>query len=55
MYGKTPRHFGITNLQASMVPDLESWLQERNLLTQLIQQLLHAQQKMKAQADFHPE
>ena len=41
--------------RASMVPDLESWLQERNLLTQLIQQLLHAQQKMKAQADFHPE
>lgn len=37
-YGQTPRHFGITNLQACNVPDLESWLQERNLLTQLIRQ-----------------
>jgi len=34
------------------VPDLEQWLKERELLSQLIkQQLIRAQQRMKAQAD----
>jgi len=36
------------------VPDLEAWLQERELLSRLInQQLLRAQQRMKHQADKH--
>jgi len=36
------------------VPDLEAWLQERELLSRLInQQLLRAQQCMKHQADKH--
>jgi hypothetical protein len=45
---------GIANLQLSSVPDLEQWLQERELLSELIkQQLARAQQRMKAQADKH--
>jgi len=52
LYGHPPRHFGITNLEASSVPELEQWLKERELLTVLIQQQLQrAQQRMKAQAD----
>ena len=54
LYGHPPRHFGITNLQMCSVPDLEAWLQERELLSRLInQQLLRAQQRMKHQADKH--
>lgn len=49
---KKPKHFGIINPQQCLVPDLEQWLCERNLLIELIhQQLLRAQQRMKAQAD----
>ena len=47
-----PRHFGITNLQTDLIPDLKTWLTERNLLTRLMQQqLVRAQQRMKSQAD----
>ena len=53
-YGHPPRHFGITNPLDCIVPDLASWLKERDILTKLIQQhLLRAQQRMKAQADAH--
>lgn len=39
-------------MQLCSVPDLEQWLKERELLNKLIQQqLLRAQQRMKAQAD----
>lgn len=52
LYGYTPRHLGIKNLQAYSIPDLEQWLKERELLNRLIQQqLLRAQQRMKQQAD----
>jgi hypothetical protein len=52
LYGYTPRQLGISNLQLCSVPDLEQWLKERELLSQLIkQQLLRAQQRMKTQAD----
>lgn len=52
LYGHSPRHFGIANMQTCSIPDLEQWLKERELLTKLIQQhLLRAQQHMKAQAD----
>lgn len=52
LYGYTPRQLGIANLQLCSVPDLEQWLKERELLSQLIrQQLIRAQQRMKAQAD----
>jgi ribosomal protein L21E len=52
LYGHPPRHFGIANPVDCTVPDLADWLQNRSLLTKLIQQqLLRAQQRMKAQAD----
>jgi hypothetical protein len=52
LYGHSPRHFGINNLQLCSVPDLEQWLKEWELLTRIIQQQLQcAQQRMKAQAD----
>jgi ribosomal protein L21E len=52
LYGHPPRHFGIANLVDCTVPDLADWLQNRSLLTKLVQQqLLRAQQRMKAQAD----
>jgi hypothetical protein len=52
LYGYSPRHLGIKNLQTCSVPDLEEWLKEREHLNRLIQQqLLHAQQRMKHQAD----
>lgn len=52
LYGYTPRHLGIKNLQLYSISDLEEWMKERELLNRVIQQqLLHAQQRMKAQAD----
>jgi len=52
LYGHPPRHFGISNMNATSVPELEEWLKERDLLSQIIKQhLLRAQQRMKVQAD----
>ena len=52
LYGQSPRHLGITDMSACTSSDLEHWLQERELLSKLIQQqLLRAQQRMKHQAD----
>jgi len=54
LYRHPPRHFGISNTSQCAIPDLEAWLQERNLLNRLLQQqLLRAQQQMKQQADTH--
>jgi hypothetical protein len=54
LYGYTPRQLGIANLQLCSVPDLEQWLTDRELLSQLVkQQLFRAQQRMKSQADKH--
>ena len=51
-YGHPPRHLGIPDPSAVTVKDLSSWLMERNLLHQLIQQQFQrAQQRMKTQAD----
>lgn len=52
LYGHPPRHFGITSGDHSVVPELEEWLQNRAVMSDLIRQhLLRAQQKMKHQAD----
>jgi len=52
LYDHSPRHLGISDMASCSVPELESWLTERDLLTQLIkQQLMRVQQRMKAQAD----
>jgi len=54
LYGHPPRHLGISDIKACSVADLEAWLTERELITKLIQQqLLRAQQRMKAHADKH--
>jgi hypothetical protein len=54
LYGHPPRHFGISDTSQCTVPDLEAWLQERELMTDLIKSnLLKAQQRMKSQADKH--
>lgn len=54
LYGHSPRHFGISNLQLCSILDLEQWLKEQELLTRVIQQhLVRAQQRMKSQADKH--
>jgi hypothetical protein len=54
LYGHPPRHFGISDLNACSVPDLEKWLLNRQEFTSMLQQqLLHAQQRMKAQANKH--
>lgn len=38
LYGYSPRHLGIANLQLCTVSDLEQWLTEKELLSQLIKQ-----------------
>lgn len=53
LYGHEPRHFGISE-SAVPVPELNEWLQERQLMTYLIRQhLLRAKDRMKKQADKH--
>jgi len=52
LYGHPPRHLGIYDPLEVTVPNLASWLTERNLLTKLMQQqLLRGQQRMKNQSD----
>lgn len=52
LYGHTPKHFGIEGVDVCAVPDLETWLKERQNMTQLLQrQLLRVQQRMNHQAD----
>jgi hypothetical protein len=51
LYGHSPRQLGISSADCAS-PDLEAWLKERAVMTDLLQQqLVRAQQRMKAQAD----
>lgn len=53
LYGHTPNHFGISPMDC-IVPDIASWLSERKLMQQLVQQHLNrAKQQMKHFADKH--
>lgn len=53
LYGYPPRAFGISVNDCASA-DLDTWLKERATMTDVIcQQLLRAQQRMKAQADKH--
>lgn len=53
LYGYPPRALGITVNDCAST-ELETWLQERATMVDVIrQQLLRAQQRMKAQADKH--
>lgn len=52
LYGYHPRTFGIPNAVQLHSDDLEQWLLEKNLLSDLLYHQLHrAQQRMKHQAD----
>ncbi|XP_024314628.1 uncharacterized protein LOC112270762 [Brachypodium distachyon] len=52
LYGHAPRHFGIGDTSVCRVPELESWLEEREVMLQLVRQHLdRARQRMKHQAD----
>jgi hypothetical protein len=54
LYGFPPRHFGIAPPSATPVADLNTWLDDRALMTSVIQlHLSHAQTRMKPQADKH--
>jgi hypothetical protein len=54
LYGHEPRHFGIDIDQSCPISDLNTWLEERDLMQQLVRQhLIRAQHKMKYQADKH--
>jgi hypothetical protein len=52
LYAHEPRHFGIDPTLDCAVPDLDTWLQDRKLMEQLLQQhLIRVQQRQKHQAD----
>ena len=52
LYGYPPRHFGISVLEDVVVPELSSWLQDHQVMSDLIRQhLARAKQRMKRQAD----
>jgi hypothetical protein len=51
LYGSQPRHLGVPST-ATAIPELSRWLEERELMQQLVRQhLLRAQLRMKRQAD----
>jgi hypothetical protein len=52
LYGHNPNHFGISPVSDIAIPDLATWMQQRNVMTDLLKQhLLRAQTRMKRQAD----
>ena len=52
LYGYKPKHFGPQDAKPDSVPDLTTWLKDRDDMQLFIQQnLLRAQQRMKHQAD----
>jgi hypothetical protein len=52
MYGKSPRHLGLSMPSVAKAPGLEDWLQERKTMTALMKQhLSRASLQMKSQAD----
>lgn len=52
IYGTLPREFGVNQVDACTVPDLATWLKEREVMLDLLQQQLkQAQDRMKKQAD----
>lgn len=52
LYGHLPRHFGISASDSVVVLELNSWLQDRQVMTSLIQQHLQCSRlRMKKQAD----
>lgn len=54
LYGRKPRDLEVTQLAEVSVPDLSTWLKEREIMKDMLSQRLHrVQQRMKHQADKH--
>ena len=55
LYGHSPWSLGTQAADACAIPDLQDWLQERELMLDLVikQHLSRAQERMKHQADKH--
>jgi hypothetical protein len=54
LYGHPPKQFGISGVDSGVLPDLSEWLQDRQLMSDLIKQHLHrSKARMKKQADQH--
>jgi hypothetical protein len=54
LYGHQPIHFGLSEDRHCITEDLDAWLHDRHAMTAVIRDnLLRAQQRMKAQADKH--
>lgn len=54
LYGYAPKCLGLPSANLATVPDVQSWLANRQLMNRLLQQhLVRAQQRMKKQADKH--
>jgi hypothetical protein len=52
LYARSPRHLGITNASLCTVPDLQTWLNERQLMQDLLRQHLErVRLRMKHNAD----
>ena len=52
LYGYPPRHFGISVFDDVAVPELSTWLQNRQVISELIKQhVARAKERMKRQAD----
>jgi transposase InsO family protein len=52
LYGYPPRYFGIAAMDSVSIPELSDWLQDRQVMSDLIlQHLAHAKECMKRQAD----
>lgn len=52
LYGHSPRNFGLTDASVSPVPDVAALMAERATMWASVRQhLLHAEQRMKSQAD----
>jgi hypothetical protein len=53
LYGYEPRHFGISTEDMVSVPELSTWLHEKQLMTEVVKQhLAQAKDRMKKQVDL---
>ena len=54
LYRYTPKHFGLSAVDASNIPELDEWLQERQLMSKVVQlHLQRARDRMKRHTDKH--
>jgi hypothetical protein len=54
LYGHEAKHFGISAVSSVAVPELETWMMNRQVMNELIKQHLHrSKARIKKQADHH--